>query len=79
MAALSVAFKHLSSPCQTASLANILFFAVLTDSDINEVLALAIKIIFCKKKLYSLFPINKKSLLTDMGSRDNSFHMKQRK
>ena len=77
MAALSVAFKHVSSPCQTASLANILFFAVLTDSEINE--ALAIKIIFWKKKIYSLFSINKKSLLTDMGSRGNSFHMKQRK
>ena len=64
---------------QTASLANILFFAALTNNDINKVSALSIKIIFLEKKLYSFFRINKKRLLTDIGSRRNCFHKNLRK
>ena len=39
---------------QTTSLSNILFFAALTNNDINKVSALTIKIIFFKKTLFTL-------------------------
>ena len=55
VAALIVACKQLSFPFyQTASLANILFSATLTNNDINKVYAHNQKY-FSEKNLYSLF------------------------